>query len=292
MKGEKAMRKTILGFKQEKLVEAGLSLNEALILKHIEDFMNSGKTETLYDEKDKTMYHWIYYDKILKDLPILNITSDTLSRIIRFNLAVEPAGYKESFKNFTKGNKDKRKYRKYLGFIKNKTVKNSIFGSRTYLALTPKFYDLKEDLFDDTDKEKSPSLDREKSPSPQRENSPCLDREKSPSLDRENSPDQRYINNYIYIIGHLNKSTGKNFKASSSKTRSLIDARLKEGYTLEDFYKVIDTKTLEWKGTNFEKYLRPETLFGLKFEGYLNESITTPVEEKKKAGGMTGYQDM
>ena len=264
------MRKTILGFKQEKLVEAGLSLNEALILKHIEDFMNSGKTETLYDEKDKTMYHWIYYDKILKDLPILNITSDTLSRIIRFNLAVEPAGYKESFKNFTKGNKDKRKYRKYLGFIKNKTVKNSIFGSRTYLALTPKFYDLKEDLFDDTDKEKSPSLDR------------------------ENSPDQRYINNYIYIIGHLNKSTGKNFKASSSKTRSLIDARLKEGYTLEDFYKVIDTKTLEWKGTNFEKYLRPETLFGPKFEGYLNESMPklAPIPEKKKANGMTGYQDM
>ena len=277
------MRKTILGFKQEKLVEAGLSLNEVLILKHIEDFMNSGKTETLYDEKDKTMYHWISYKKILKDLPILDVAPDTLSRIIRFNLAEEPAGCK-----------DKKKYRKYLGFIKNKTVKNSIFGSRSYLALTSKFYDLKEDLFDDTEKENSPYLERENSPSVQREKYPYLEKENSPYLERENSPDQRYINNYIYIIGHLNKSTGKNFKASSSKTRSLIDARLKEGYTLEDFYKVIDTKTLEWKGTNFEKYLRPETLFGPKFEGYLNESMPklAPIPEKKKANGMTGYQDM
>ena len=277
------MRKTILGFKQEKLVEAGLSLNEALILKHIEDFMNSGKTETLYDEKDKTMYHWISYKKILKDLPILDVAPDTLSRIIRFNLAEEPAGCK-----------DKKKYRKYLGFIKNKTVKNSIFGSRSYLALTSKFYDLKEDLFDDTEKENSPYLERENSPSVQREKYPYLEKENSPYLERENSPDQRYINNYIYIIGHLNKSTGKNFKASSSKTRSLIDARLKEGYTLEDFYKVIDTKALEWKGTNFEKYLRPETLFGPKFEVYLNESMPklAPIPEKKKANGMTGYQDM
>lgn len=275
------MRKTILGFKQEKLVEAGLSLNEALILKHIEDFMNSGKTETLYDEKEKIMYHWISYKKILKDLPILDVAPDTLSRIIRFNLAEEPAGCK-----------DKKKYRKYLGFIKNKTVKNSIFGSRSYLALTSKFYDLKEDLFDDTEKENSPYLERENSPSVKREKYPYLEKENSPYLERENSPDQRYINNYIYIIGHLNKATGKKFKASSYKTRSLIDARLREGYTVEDFYKVIDTKTSEWKGTNWEKYLRPETLFGPKFEGYLNESITTPVEEKKKAGGMTGYQDM
>lgn len=277
------MRKIILGFKQEKLVEAGLSLNEALILKHIEDFMNSGKTETLYDEKEKIMYHWISYKKILKDLPILDVAPDTLSRIIRFNLAEEPAGCK-----------DKKKYRKYLGFIKNKTVKNSIFGSRSYLALTSKFYDLKEDLFDDTEKENSPYLEKENSPSVQREKYPYLEKENSPYLERENSPDQRYINNYIYIIGHLNKSTGKNFKASSSKTRSLIDARLKEGYTVEDFYKVIDTKALEWKGTNFEKYLRPETLFGPKFEGYLNESMPklAPIPEKKKANGMTGYQDM
>ena len=57
-----AMRKIILGFKQDKLVELGLSMDETLILKHIEDFINSGKTETIYDEKEKILYHWIYYE--------------------------------------------------------------------------------------------------------------------------------------------------------------------------------------------------------------------------------------
>ena len=278
------MRKTILGFKQEKLVELGLSMDETLILKHIEDFINSGKTETIYDEKDKTLYHWIYYEKLLQDLPILDITPESISRIIRCNLGEEPEGYKEKLATLTENGRRKAKSRKYLGLVKNKTVKNNIYGSRSYLAFTSKFYDLKEDLFDEEDRGTSPYLDRGTSPSAETTKSPCLD--------RGTSPDQRYINNYIYIIGHLNKATGKKFKASSYKTRSLIDARLREGYTVEDFYKVIDTKTSEWKGTNWEKYLRPETLFGPKFEGYLNESITTPVEEKKKAGGMTGYQDM
>ena len=279
------MRKTILGFKQEKLVEAGLSLNEALILKHIEDFMNSGKTETLYDEKEKIMYHWISYKKILKDLPILDVASDTLSRIIRFNLAEEPAGCK-----------DKKKYRKYLGFIKNKTVKNSIFGSRSYLALTSKFYDLKEDLFDDTEKENSPYLERENSPSQQKENSPYLDGENSPYLERENSPDQRYIYKYIYIVDYLNKKAGKNYKHSTSKTRKLIDARFKEGYTVKDFEKVIDIKVAQWKDVpGWDEYLRPNTLFGNNFESYLNQKVikdSSKKEEDKKAGGMTGYQDM
>ena len=286
------MRKIIFGFKQEKLVELGLSMDETLILKHIEDFINSGKTETIYNEKDKTLYHWIYYEKLLQDLPILNITPESISRIIRCNLGEEPAGYKEKLATLTENGRRKAKSRKYLGLVKNKTVKNNIYGSRSYLAFTSKFYDLKEDLFDEEDRGTSPYLDRGTSPSAETTKSPCLDRGTSPCLDGGTSPDQRYINNYIYIIGHLNKATGKKFKASSYKTRSLIDARLREGYTVEDFYKVIDTKTSEWKGTNWEKYLRPETLFGPKFEGYLNESITTLVEEKKKAGGMTGYQDM
>ena len=49
-------------------------------------------------------------------------------------------------------------------------------------------------------------------------------------------------------------------------------ARFNEGYTLEDFKQVIDIKTAEWKDSpEFSKYLRPETLFGSKFDGYLNQ---------------------
>lgn len=52
---------------------------------------------------------------------------------------------------------------------------------------------------------------------------------------------------------------------------SLIRARLNEGFVEEDFFKVIDTKCKQWLNTNMEKFLRPETLFSNKFEGYLNE---------------------
>ena len=288
------MRKTILGFKQEKLVELGLSMDETLILKHIEDFINSGKTETVYDEKEKTLYHWIYYEKLLQDLPILDITPESISRIIRCNLGEEPAGYKEKLSTLTENGRRKAKSRKYLGLIKNKTVKNNIYGSRSYLAFTNKFYDLKEDLFDEEEKGISPYLDRGTSPSAEMTKSPCLDRGTSPCLDRGISPDQRY--KYIYIVDYLNKKTGKSFKANSSKTRKLIDARFNEGYTIEDFRKVIDIKVAQWKDDKkMDGYLRPETLFSNKFEGYLNEKIIedSKIDDKKKASnGMTGYQDM
>lgn len=289
------MRKIILGFKQEKLVELGLSMDETLILKHIEDFINSGKTETIYNEKDKTLYHWIYYEKLLQDLPILNITPESISRIIRCNLGEEPAGYKEKLATLTENGRRKAKSRKYLGLVKNKTVKNNIYGSRSYLAFTNKFYDLKEDLFDEEDRGTSPYLDRGTSPSAETTKSPCLDRGTSPCLDGGTSPDQRYIYKYIYIVDYLNKKTGKNFKSDSSKTRKLIDARFNEGYTIEDFRKVIDTKVAQWKGDpKMDGYLRPETLFSNKFEGYLNEKIIEDSKEDKKkaSNGMTGYQDM
>ncbi|MBO4815426.1 MAG: conserved phage C-terminal domain-containing protein [Clostridia bacterium] len=82
--------------------------------------------------------------------------------------------------------------------------------------------------------------------------------------------------NYIYseVIEYLNQKTSKNFKSNNQKTQKFIHARLNEGFSLEDFKKVIDTKTKEWKNDKtMSKYLRPETLFGTKFEGYLNEVV-------------------
>ena len=73
------------------------------------------------------------------------------------------------------------------------------------------------------------------------------------------------------IIGYLNQKSGKNFKPKSKAAIKHIQARMKEGYSIEDFKKVIDTKVPQWLGTEYDKYIRPETLFNLKFEGYLNE---------------------
>lgn len=93
------------------------------------------------------------------------------------------------------------------------------------------------------------------------------------------------INNNIYsqVINYLNKKTSKNFKSNTKKTQSLIQARLKEGFTYEDFIRVIDTKTKEWKDDKYmSKFLRPETLFGTKFEGYLNEMATYNEKEQEQ----------
>lgn len=61
----------------------------------------------------------------------------------------------------------------------------------------------------------------------------------------------------------------KGHKSTTLSTKKLISARLREGYELEDFIEVVDKKVAEWKDTEQEKYLRPETLFGNKFAGYL-----------------------
>lgn len=83
------------------------------------------------------------------------------------------------------------------------------------------------------------------------------------------------------IIDYLNIKTNSHYKYSTEKTKKLIKARLNDNFTIDDFKTVIDKKTEEWLGTDFEKFLRPETLFGNKFEGYLNQK-TTPKKKTLK----------
>lgn len=77
---------------------------------------------------------------------------------------------------------------------------------------------------------------------------------------------------FVEIVNYLNDVSGKTYKSSTKKTQSLIRARFEEGFTKDDFFRVIDKKYAQWKDDpNMKKYIRPETLFGTKFEGYLNE---------------------
>ncbi len=86
------------------------------------------------------------------------------------------------------------------------------------------------------------------------------------------SPAEQDTIPYQEIINYLNLKTNKHFKHNTSKTKSLIKARIKEGFAVEDFKEVIDKKTNEWlEDSKMNCYLRPETLFGTKFESYLNE---------------------
>ena len=83
---------------------------------------------------------------------------------------------------------------------------------------------------------------------------------------------------YVRIIDYLNQTTGKSFKSTTIKTINCIKARLNEGFVEEDFYKVIDIKSSQWLDNDMCKFLRPETLFSNKFEGYLNEGVLVPKE--------------
>ena len=97
-----------------------------------------------------------------------------------------------------------------------------------------------------------------------------------------------YNIDYKYIVDFLNSKADTNYKHTTGKTQSLIRARMNEGFTLEDFKQVISNKCNDWKGTDFEKYLRPETLFGTKFESYLNSKTKNNNKEDIRKAFMIG----
>lgn len=136
--------------------------------------------------------------------------------------------------------------------------------------------------FKDNNSEKSPSSEQNSEKNP---NNLGKKSEKEPKNSEKNPTNNNTIYNYnntnilnnIYssVIDYLNEKTertGKEkYSSTSPKTQTLIKARLREKYELEDFKIVIDKKCKEWLGTDMEKYLRPETLFGNKFESYLKQ---------------------
>lgn len=88
------------------------------------------------------------------------------------------------------------------------------------------------------------------------------------------------------IISYLNAKTESSYKASSKKTISFITARFNDGFTVDDFKTVIDKKTAEWiDDPKMNKFLRPETLFGTKFEGYLNQKVGKENGENRNLTG-------
>ena len=127
--------------------------------------------------------------------------------------------------------------------------------------------------FKDNNSEKNPSSEQNSEKNPTNNNTIY------------NYNNTNILNNiYSSVIDYLNEKTertGKDrYSSTSTKTKTLIKSRLKEKYELEDFKTVIDKKCKEWLGTDMEKYLRPETLFGNKFESYLKQKTTITKKSK------------
>lgn len=88
------------------------------------------------------------------------------------------------------------------------------------------------------------------------------------------------------IVKYLNEQTNSSYKPTTQATLSAISARLKEGFSVDDFKLVIDRKAKDWMNdSHMSKYLRPQTLFSPKFEGYLQEA-----KRKKKDESLWGEE--
>lgn len=86
------------------------------------------------------------------------------------------------------------------------------------------------------------------------------------------------------IIARLNQKTGARFQPHCAKSKKHIDARLNEGHRVEDFIAVIDARFARWWGDpGMQEFLRPETLFGSKFGGYLG-TAHIPAPAVKQSG--------
>lgn len=129
---------------------------------------------------------------------------------------------------------------------------NELVGSETEYAIQKRLQRVKEDNVQKLSGKCRLEIELEK------------ELEKELDIDKEKIP-------YSDIIKYLNEATNKSFKVTQ-KWRDLIKARWNEGQRLDDFKKVIDVKTNQWlNNQEMNKYLRPATLFGNKFDDYLNE---------------------
>lgn len=126
-----------------------------------------------------------------------------------------------------------------------------------------------------------------------------MERNKSVTLNKVNYISEKYENSFsiyekelIEIFEYFNEKAGKksNYKTRTNYSKAI--KRLKEGYTVDDFKKVIDNKIIQWSNTKFEVYIRTITLFGDKFDIYLQETknIKDINNENEKVISISGYE--
>ncbi len=231
------MKYTILGFQQIKLMEHGLNTDDALILSVIRDMYSSKKMDYKIIEDDR--FIWVEQGYLLEQIPIIGSRRTLLRRLKVY----EELGLIERRKVFNKGN---------------------MKGTFLYVNTTEKLEMLTEYESEGYDK-----VSQGVCQSDTRGMTKC--HTKDSSIKDSSIKD---INIYSRVIDYLNKKANTNYRSTTKKTQQIIKARINEGFKEEDFYLVIDKKVSEWiNNKDMCRYLRPETLFGTKFESYLNQKV-------------------
>ena len=251
------MKYTINGFSQQmaltfrkkvicngKEKEIKIDTTDLLILRWLVDFY----PQMIKVEIEGSQYVWVQYKKLLEDLPLLDIKKqalvDRLQKLCEFEILTHKIV--KIGGNFS-----------YYGF------------GKMYQRLVDSNFTQDEGVYSTTQ-------------------GVCIQLHKgmySTTQQINNSTKDNDIkNDIIYIVDYLNQKANKSFKANSDKTQSLLKGLLtRQGFTVNDCISVIDKKCASWLNTEFEQYLRPITLFGNKFESYLNEPIAV-----KKASANKG----
>ena len=247
------MKHNVIGFSQQKAMEFGLDVKDLIILKHIMDFINSGKM--VEREIDGEIYYWLKQDRLLEELPILNIGGSTvlrrrLKRLVKLNVLkyylMKKGG---TYTLYGKGSELNNLLYKKAEDVKvgNNITKKSVKGD---LKVGPKDNISKNILVNN-------------------------------------------INSVaVEVIDYLNTLTNSKYKWNSVETLNLIRDRLEEGYSVEDFKEVILKKYKEWSGTIYAKYIRPSTLFKeSKFDEYLNQKRVDNNKEGKTENNNAAFCD-
>lgn len=250
------MKYNVLGFDQATLISFKLDYVDALVLRFFIDIKDTKKMKAVIIENEP--YYWIRYEAIIEEYPIIGLkNSDSVYRRCKKLVSA--------------------------GVLKHKTVKSG--GTYSYYSLGDKYLQLI------SEPDENPSGSDEKPEEPDlNPNQTDGNPEGVGFKSRTNNPSTIYPSTnilllYQNIVGYLNKKINSQYRHTTDTTRKAIDARLNEGFKEDDFYKVIDNKVRDWKNTEYEQYLRPQTLFGTKFESYLNQKKVV----KKGQGQFNNY---
>ena len=259
------MKYTINGYSQEKLLKNNLDLSDSLILRVLVDIYSSNGKKIEYKIMNNDKYMWISYGYLFEQIPIIG-SERTLVRKID-NLI------------------EKRVLKKELV-----TSKKGIKGRFLYISFGEKYFELTEysnntkeeikakeieERKDETEKTKC-QIDTDQMTKCHEPNDKLTSHQMTKCHNKDSSIDNTSINNnilnniYSSVIDYLNEKANSKYKATSKDNQKHIKARINEGYGFDDFKKVVDNMCSAWKNTEFENYLRPSTLFGVKFENYLN----------------------
>ena len=215
-------------------------------------------------EDDCILYYEGYFDSLVQELALkLEVSEDDINMTVDGHATLSQAkAMVESETNWAKYKRDQRKNSQNLPKLEN--VQNSWTNSN----LCPTEIEIEKENRVNS-KSNNLYLDNILSGNPDFTFPTWLEENARKDLEKTKHKE-------LWIpIAYLNQVANKRYKFVD-KTKRLLLARFKEGYTLEDFKQVIDIKTAEWKDSpEFSKYLRPETLFGSKFDGYLNQKPKT-----------------